>query len=425
LFSQVLNMRALRFCLLAATILLFTGCTEMRVEGDAKIFQTSAVGSIIRTVIGLGLVGLGAGALVASVLPDRKPRNRIVTPKDKLSSGQRTGLALFGFAMGFMGVFLAGISLLFPSKLHVTVYPDRVAMASTYSQTGGKEVVIPFANLSSIELRNEPNVVGKLQAYLVFTHTNGNVIKQDAGNNERQAVDTIRKALADYQSQPPVIVGTSNVAINATPPLGGAVSSRLSESRTSSVTERTDSTPSSTTPPTSSSQQYSLKRYKISIPVPSDHTIVGPDTVVAVGMKLRACYAGYWSPVTVVAINDDGTITCNWDSWPTYTYKMMREDLTIQVPNGSAAPVDLPSTQYSLKRYEVNIPVPEGHSIVGADTVVKVGMKLGACYAGRWESVTVVAINEDGTVTCNWDKWPSFTYKMMREDLTIADDNAP
>jgi hypothetical protein len=31
-----------------------------------------------------------------------------------------------------------------------------------------------------------------------------------------------------------------------------------------------------------------------------------------------------------------------------------------------------------------------------------------------------VAINDDGTISCNWDKWQSFTYRMMREDLIIA-----
>jgi hypothetical protein len=152
----------------------------MRVEGEAQVFQNSSASTVIRTVVGFGLVGLGAVALMASVWPDRKPSNRAAGPKDKLSSGHRAGLALFGGAMGFMGIFLAGMALLFPSKLHVTVYRDRVAMASTYSQTGGKEVVIPFANLSSVELRQEPNVVGnKLRSYLVFTHKNGRVTKQD------------------------------------------------------------------------------------------------------------------------------------------------------------------------------------------------------------------------------------------------------
>lgn len=285
-----------------------------------------------------------------------------------------------GGALGLAGVVLVGTSLLFPSKLHVTVYSDRVAMASTYSQTGGKEAVIPFADLSSVELRDERNVVGKLKTYLVFTGKNGDVIKQLAGNNERQAIDTIRQALADYQAQPPVAaVDKTDLAINVSPPWNSAVAGTPSVSRIRSEMKRPLRMSSPTAPPTSSPQQYSLKRYAINIPVPADHATVGPDTVVTVGTKLGACFAGSWSTVTVVAINEDGTITCNWDSWPSYTYRMMP---------------------------------------------LQIGMKLGACYAGRWEPVTVLAINQDGTITCNWDKWPSFTYKMMREDLTVANRNA-
>lgn len=149
--------------------------------------------------------------------------------------------------------------------------------------------------------------------------------------------------------------------------------------------------------------------------------IVGPDTIVEVGRKLKACYAGSWSTVTVVAVNNDGTITCNWDSYPSYTYKMMREDLTIGDSDETTLPSEVPSKQYSLKRYKISIPVPSGFAVVDADAEVKVGAKLGACYAGRWEIVTVVAINDDGTITCSWDNYPGYTYKMMREDLTIAE----
>ncbi len=98
----------------------------------------------------------------------------------------------------------------------------------------------------------------------------------------------------------------------------------------------------------------------------------------------------------------------------------MREDLTIVSLNGTTSPSPYPLKQYSLKRYKISIPVPSGFAVVDADSGVKVGMKLGACYAGHRESATVVTINEDGTITCNWDKYQAFTYKMMREDLTMA-----
>jgi len=102
----------------------------------------------------------------------------------------------------------------------------------------------------------------------------------------------------------------------------------------------------------------------------------------------------------------------------------MREDLIAANESGTSAPAEVTSSQYSLKRYKISIPVPTGYAVVDAASDVKVGMKLGACYAGRWESVTVVAINNDGTITCNWDNYPSFTYRMMREDLTMGKQDA-
>ena len=433
-------MRTICFCLIAVVMLTLSGCTEMRLEGDAKIFQSSAMGSLIRTIIGIALIGLGGVAIAGGILPDKKPKKRTAKPTEKLSSGQRAGLVAFGGAMGFAGLFLAGASLFFPSKLHVTVYPDRVAMASNYSQTGGKEVVIPFASLSSVELRDEPSVMGKFRTYLVFTQKNGNVIKQDAGNNERKAVDTIRQALADFAGDEPAAVVDSPVLIAGsmpespdnevekpigTPPVTQTTPSSVPPVLLTPGASQAFSTPAPSKPApaaatSSTSEQYSLKRYEITIPVSAGYMIVGPDTIVEVGRKLKACYAGSWSTVSVVAVNNDGTITCNWDSYPSYTYKMMREDLTIGNSDGTTSPSEVPSKQYSLKRYKISMPVPSGFAVVDADSDVKVGMKLGACYAGRWEPVTVVAINDDGTITCSWDNYPVFTYNMMREDLTMA-----
>lgn len=181
--TQAATMRG-KYILLILITLAFSGCTEMRIDGDAKVFQSSALGATIRIVIGLGLIGLGIASVVGSLLPDRKPKNRSMKSSEGLSSGQRVGLAVFGGAMGFVGLFLAAISFLFPSKLHVTVYPDRVAMASTYSQTGGREVVVPFADLSTVELRDEPGIVGKMQTFLVFTQKMATLLNRTLGTTK-------------------------------------------------------------------------------------------------------------------------------------------------------------------------------------------------------------------------------------------------
>lgn len=421
-------MRALNICLFLL-ILALTGCTEIRVEGDAKVFQASALGSTIRIVAGLGLIGLGIVVFIGSILPDRKPKHRVAKPNEKLSTGQRVGLALFGGAMGFVGFFLAAISLLFPSKLHVTVHPDRVVMASTYSQTGGREVVVPYAGLSSVELRQEPGVVGKMQTFLVFTLKSGKVVRQDAGNNERQAVEAIRQALAEYQKSAPAT--ESNVALVEPSKSTDSVRVGNLQPREAASVPAAPKTIGQLTTDPPKDKEYKLKRYIITAPKPPGYRLVSPNDSIEVGVKLKASVGPTWFYVTVVALNDDGTITCNWDDFPSFTYKMMREDLITvdekaasDTTSATSSPTTIPPNapqQYSLKRYKVTIPVPAGYAIVETNAEVKVGSKLQACYAGRWEFVTVVAVNEDGTITCNWDNWKSFTYKMVREDLIIAD----
>lgn len=356
-------MRFVQLFLLLVAVVAVAGCTEMRVEGDAKVFQSSAVAAIVRTVIGIGLIGLGVASFVSSVLPDRKPSNRPLKPEDKLTSTQRTGLALFGFAMSALGLGLALIPLLFTKKLHVSVYPDRVEMASSYSQTGGKEVVVPFADIKSVEIREVPSGIGKFQKFLVFSTHGGREIKQPASNNEMQSLETIQAALVEFQSQRLPSGSDSNRAniaangpVSSTqidsseppkipdfPAPSNAAAPPLAMPRFSS--DLKPLAPSGDEPPSADEtlakprvappqrpmpeRQYSLKRYVISIPIPADRTLVAADTTVPIGTKLEACYAGRWEPVTVVAINDDGTITCNWDNWKAFTYKMMREDLII------------------------------------------------------------------------------------------------
>lgn len=420
--------------LLLLLLMVLSGCTEMRVEGDAKVFQSSGIGSTIRNVIGLGLIGLGTLAIVGSLLPNRKPKNRKMKPGEGLSILERLGIGIFGGAMGFVGLFLLLVSLLFPGKLHVSVYPDRVVMASNYAQTGGREVVVPFAGLSKVELRDEPGIVGKLKTFLVFTQTSGKVIRQDAGNNERQALETILQSLAEYQkSAPPIVDGGASVT--AVPPVEEGEGTK--QPPVDAVASAQDRLGQTQVP--EPAKEFELKRYAITASLPDGYRVVEPADTFEAGAKLKANWGPNWFIVTVVAVNSDGTITCNWDDFPTYTYKMLRQDLVTvgeeassstttnadsppSIPLPPEAPKETPP-QYSLKRYIINIPLPKGYEIVSPDTEVELGSKLLACYARQWEPVTVIAVNEDGTITCNWDNWTSFTYKMMREDLIIAESN--
>ncbi len=213
-------MRGICILLLAVFVLILPGCTEMRIEGDAKVFQSSAVGTVIQTLIGLGLIVLGILAFVGSILPDKKPKNRLAKPSERLTTGQRIGLAVFWRSDGVCWF----VSLCNIAPVPQQASRDRLSRPCrdgiSYSQTGGREVVVPFANLASVELRDEPNIVGKLRTVFVLTEKGGREIKQDAGNNERQAIETIQQALADYQKTAPAMESRANAAaMNA--PAGG------------------------------------------------------------------------------------------------------------------------------------------------------------------------------------------------------------
>lgn len=373
-------MNSCRFIVLFSCILLLTGCTEMRIDGDAKVFQSSAVGLIIGTLIGICLMVLGALSIVGSFWPDRKPRNQYEASQGGTPTSTRVALAIFGGGMGFMGFFLTIFSLLFSNKLHVTVYPDRVAMVSTINRSGG-EVVVPFANLSSVEMKDEVIVGRKRINYLVFTLKDGKVIKQNAGNNERQALETIQQALAEFKKKP-APVEKPQVAANAKTPEknGRAGDSSMPQSDSSSEDD------------------------------PASALIVG--TLQTTSPRTATLPPTKPSTPTIPA-----TVPPKSPPPPPPASSSLPNIPSTRPPR--TTPSAGPSTKYTLKRYNITIPLPEGYAPVKEDTNVNIGMKLGACYARRWESVTVVEVNSDGTITCSWDNWPGFIYKMVREDLTI------
>lgn len=72
-------------------------------------------------------------------------------------------------------------------------------------------------------------------------------------------------------------------------------------------------------------------------------------------------------------------------------------------------------------RRPITIPIPVDATRIDDATELHVGDKLHACYADKWELVTVVALLENGAVRVNWHRWPSSTYNLAREDLIIPD----
>ena len=382
----------MRLLTIAILLLVAAGCTEMKVEGDAKIFQTSAVGAMIGALLGLGLLILGGLSVLASFWPDRKPRNQYEAAEGGTPFSQRVGLAIFGAAMGFMGFFLTIISLIFPNSLHVTVYPDRVEMASTFNQARGKGVVVPFSKVKSVEIIDDPSFRRKRKNFLVFTLNDGSTIRQNAGNNEMQALDTLKRALADYQKRAPADKpkpiaaapqGThQDVARNAPARNEATTTARALDNSGFGVNARLEAPATKSTEASAADMVLGTLQNAMSADAASGSSPSQPSS----------------SSVASASANAAARIR----------------------PGSSPTAPSRDNDKYRLKRYVINIPIQAGYSLVRPDTEVKVGMKLAACYSGHWEPVTVVAINSDGTITCDWDLWPGFTYKMVREDLTIA-----
>ena len=73
-----------------------------------------------------------------------------------------------------------------------------------------------------------------------------------------------------------------------------------------------------------------------------------------------------------------------------------------------------------VTRRPITLPIPSDSFQVDSDTALVPGIKLNACYGGRWCVVTVTEVHDDGAVQVNWDDWKSYTYDMTRDDLIIS-----
>lgn len=189
------------------------------------------------------------------------------------------------------------------------------------------------------------------------------------------------------------------------------------------------------------------KSYPVTISVPGDSMRVPADMRLSPGTPLEACYFSKWNPITLLRENPDGTLNVRWDDYgPRYDCSMVRDELIIkrrrppaapaavakkppaapvQTGAGGAPSVGKPVTAARaakrLKKYPVTIAIPEGSQAVPADARLKAGARLQACWAGKWNPITFLAHNADGTLTVRWDDFgPSFDCRMARSELIIS-----
>lgn len=171
------------------------------------------------------------------------------------------------------------------------------------------------------------------------------------------------------------------------------------------------------------------KQYPVSIAVPGDSELVPKDLKIKPGIPLQACFAGKWNPITALAENDDGTLDVHWDDYGASSdCSMVREELIIKKSlagqlrtNPDAVKIAAPSVAAKpLKKYPVSIAVRADSEYVPKNADLKPGTKLEACYAGKWNPITFLSANADGTLTVRWDDYgPSFDCSMARNELII------
>ena len=182
------------------------------------------------------------------------------------------------------------------------------------------------------------------------------------------------------------------------------------------------------------------KSYPVTIDVPEDAQFLPKDAKVTPGARLEACFQEKWHPLTTLSENKDGSVNVRWDDYGAqYDCSMSRDELIIKkaylVEASAGGPLvalsqsearkrgllkDPPPAAKPLKSYPVSIAVPDDSQFVPDDATLQPGTKLQACYAGKWNPITHLAHNEDGTLTVRWDDYgPTYDCSMVRKELII------
>ncbi|TWT85384.1 hypothetical protein Pla123a_01910 [Posidoniimonas polymericola] len=75
-----------------------------------------------------------------------------------------------------------------------------------------------------------------------------------------------------------------------------------------------------------------------------------------------------------------------------------------------------------FKEYKVSIDVPERAQFVPDDLTIEEGTPLAGCWARKWNPITAISENDDGTVNVHWDDYSdAWDCSMSRDQLIIQD----
>lgn len=93
------------------------------------------------------------------------------------------------------------------------------------------------------------------------------------------------------------------------------------------------------------------------------------------------------------------------------------------VPSPGPGVAELPNSMKPLKSYPVTISVPMDSQVVPADAKLPPGTRLQACWAEKWNPITLLSDNKDGNLTVRWDDFGAgYDCRMLRIELIVKTD---
>ena len=186
------------------------------------------------------------------------------------------------------------------------------------------------------------------------------------------------------------------------------------------------------------------KSYPVSIAVPEHSVVVPPNAKLTAGTRLEACWSGKWNPITTLSENEDGSLNVHWDAFTAdFDCSMVRSELIIRKdvlkqfgefpisppavaspsPGAASDAASVDPKLKPLKSYPVTIGVPTDSQVVPADAKLSPGTRLQACWAGKWNPITLLSENKDGNLTVRWDDFGApYDCSMIRKELIIKTD---